>query len=762
MDDGELAETRPCVPLETNSWRDNVMHPPFHYALAALSMLLFMPNFTTGPVVHPRFDLATSESGPFPSDRFTVADSANLTGRRVDLPMPNCVERPSDCQDIAVINRLDGFNIQPRISIPFDAPIDPHSVSSDTVFLVKLPCGHDDHTCDEGPAPQKIGINQVVWDTATNTLHVESDELLDQHTRYALIVTRGVRGASGAPVASSPAFQRFRQTVRGAYKDMLLDAMHAAAKAGVPEDRIAVASAFTTQSVTAVMEKMRDQIKAGPASVTDFILGPGGSRTVFALDDVASVSLRQQTGTTPTFNTVNFTLAELRSEPRAVGQIAFGRFLSRDYRMHADAFIPPVGTRTGTPTVFGAHEIYFNLVLPSGTPPPDGWPIAIFGTVGGGNKEGVTLGIASRLAVALARHGIALITINSVGHGFGPLGSLSVNRTTGEPVTFAAGGRGIDLNADGLIESTEGIRAAAPRLIIDDSDGFRQTVADLMQLVRQIEAGVDVDDDALPDLDPSRVYYVSQSLGSMYGALLLALDPGVRIGVLNAVGGPRTTRTLTARGGRAAIGSFLAARGPSLINVPGITALEEVAVPAPPHYNENFPLRDGVALHVTLADSTVTAIQTPVVNTVAGAMDIQQWLDRTEWVMQSASPVAYAPYFRKMPLSGTAKRVLVQVAKGDQVVPNPSSTAMIRAGNLEGWTTFYRHDLAFAENPALPKDPHGFMPLPLQFGAIAHGAQEQIAVFFASDGELTLHPEPSRFYEVPIAQPLPEALNFIR
>ena len=64
--------------------------------------------------------------------------------------------------------------------------------------------------------------------------------------------------------------------------------------------------------------------------------------------------------------------------------------------------------------------------------------------------------------------------------------------------------------------------------------------------------------------------------------------------------------------------------------------------------------------------------------------------------------------------------------------------------------------------PRLPKDPHGFMPVPALFGAIARGAQEQIVFFLDSDGELTIHPEPSRFFEVPIAGPLPEALNFIR
>ena len=33
------------------------------------------------------------------------------------------------------------------------------------------------------PAGTVVGINQVVWDTFTTTLHVESDALLAQHTR---------------------------------------------------------------------------------------------------------------------------------------------------------------------------------------------------------------------------------------------------------------------------------------------------------------------------------------------------------------------------------------------------------------------------------------------------------------------------------------------------------------------------------------------------------------------------------------------------
>ena len=48
------------------------------------------------------------------------------------------------------------------------------------------------------PRGTKVGIDQVVFDALTNTLYVQSDALLAQHTRFALIVTHGVRDAGSA------------------------------------------------------------------------------------------------------------------------------------------------------------------------------------------------------------------------------------------------------------------------------------------------------------------------------------------------------------------------------------------------------------------------------------------------------------------------------------------------------------------------------------------------------------------------------------
>src|SRR5262249_34907109 len=112
-----------------------------------------------------------------------------------------------------------------------------------------------------------------------------------------------------------------------------------------------------------------------------------------------------------------------------------------------------------------------------------------------------------------------------------------------------------------------------------------------------------------------------------------------------------------------------------------------------------------------------------------------------------------------------AKAMLIQFAKTDQTATNSGTTGLIRASGLADHATYYRHDLAFAEDPTLPKNPHGFLTNisaanQLQ-AAIARGYLEQIAAVFASDGKEVIHPEPARFFEVPIKGPLPEDLNYI-
>jgi hypothetical protein len=679
------------------------------------------------------------EQAPFPSDRFTVSNPANITRFQVNLPLPDCTIRPTDCDDLRVINTLDGFNVSPRVSIPFSGPIDVNSVNSDTVFYVELK--------DHGKKDRIVGINRVVWDPAINTLHAESDQLLEQHTPYALVVTDGVHDSSGNPVQPSAGFTQLLVKdfdTSQAYLAELSQALDKLSKRQKKEDllhHIVVASVFTTRSVTAILEKIRRQTDATTPAPADFLLGPGSTRTVFPLGDITGITAKAQIKTCATlscFATLPFftpSLGSLKVIPGVVGELAFGKYSSPDYEVHPGEYIPPIGTLTGTPVAPVTNDIYFNLFLPSGTKPESGWPVAIFGHGNTGNKNNAFL-----VAAKMAQHGIATIAINVVGHGFGPLGTLTVTKTDLTSVSFSAGGRGRDQNADGFINSNEGLSATPPHGSIGAGDGMRQTVADLMQLVRVIQVGMDVHGNGTSDLDSSRIYYFGQSLGGIYGTFFLAVEPEVRVGVPNVAGGPLLEAIRLSPGNRAGLRAILAARAPSLLNIGGGT-----------DFNESFPLRN----------------RPPVINTVPGADAIQQFLDRTEWVGYSGNAVGYAPYIREEPLEDVpAKSTIFQFAKGDEQVPNPTTTAILRAGDLADVATYYRNDLAFAVDSNVPKTPHTFLirvpPVssdPL-VNAIALDAQEQIATFFESDGDTVINPDPA-FFEVPIVPPLPETCNFL-
>jgi hypothetical protein len=684
-----------------------------------------------------RYDLSDPAGSPFPSDRFTVRDWSNNTFRRVNLPKPDCAVRPSDCADIDVINTLDGFSTQPRLTVPFTGDIDPASVSSSTVYLVNL-----GDTLSLKGFGRKVGINQTVWDPASKTLSFESDELLEEHSRYLLVVTDGVRDANGKKITAGryddDDHDRHGGRDVGEYRRDLRDAARAGQHG---RQKVVAATLFTTQSATTELLKIMKQIKRSTPAPASFMAGNGGTvRSVFPTSGIAGIQFNRQTGAAPAFTPGFLPTPALNVVPGSVAQVAYGTFTSPDYQTAAK-FIPPTSTLSGQPQVQGSNTLTFQLFVPAGAKPAGGWPVAIFGHGFTDSMYGAPWTVAS----VFASQGLATLSINVVGHGGGPLGTLNVLPTAGAPVVVNAGGRGFDQDGNGAIDSTEGVNAIAPRDAIGSRDGLRQTVVDLMQLVRQVEVGMDIDGDGTADLNAQRIYYAGQSFGGIYGTIFLGVEPNLKAGVPNVPGGS-ITEVARLGGFRFLSAVALATRQPQLLNLPPTPG---VPVPFNLNFNENIPLRD----------------QPNLTNTVPGATDIQLVLDRFEWVQQSGNPVSYASSIRKDPPRGHAKKsVLFQFAKGDQTVPNPTSSAILRAGDLEDRAVYYRNDLAWAANNAVPKNPHTFLT---NIGSAATagyavGAQSQIAAFFASGGSTVIDPDGAGpFFEVPIVLPLPETLNFI-
>ena len=643
--------------------------------------------------LHATAAAATEVQALFPSDRQTLPDPRQATGRRVALALPDCGADAAGCDEIRLVNELDGWSVNPRVAIRFSGPVALESVTKASAFI--LPLASD-------PLPSPIGLDQLVWDGASHTLYARPERALLQARRYALVLTTRVLDDGGqplTPVLNAPI------VAEAAYGISAQGVVFQRLKAlGVTRRAVVAAAVFTTQSVTAGLEQMRAVLDAGPAPGLRFTLGPGGARSVYARVELDGLELRRHVATDPAARFEEpVKLPLMLVPPTDIRAIAVGRFSARSF-LTADRVIPATATREEVPAVQGAEDVDVTIYLPTGTTPTGGWPVAIFGHGFGNDRHFVPMTVAG----TMARFGYATVAINVVGHGGGPEGTLTVLRTGQDAVTLPAGGRGTDQNGDGRIGSTEGVgtRAGTPLALISNRDGLRQTTADLMQLARAIRRGVDVDGDGHVDLDRERIVYFGQSFGGMYGTLLMAVDPLVRVGVLNVAGGPIVEIARQSPVFRGVVVDQLKRRQPPLMN-------------GDQDFAEAIPLPG----------------EAPVLEPAAGALDIQAYLDRAEWLSQPANPVAFAPYLKEAPLPGVSvKAVLYQWAVGDRTVPNPTTVALLRAGVLQAVSSLYRHDPAGV--PERFKNPHGFLVWTAfpEVYAIGRAAQEQVARFFISGG----------------------------
>ena len=107
-----------------------------------------------------------------PSDTQTVADANQITGRRVNLASPDCAARPSDCNEIHLLNQLDGFDIDPRITVRFNTRIDITKVSRTSLYL---------HRVGDSSTAGRIGLRRLVLDGTL--LAGQPEEQLQEATR---------------------------------------------------------------------------------------------------------------------------------------------------------------------------------------------------------------------------------------------------------------------------------------------------------------------------------------------------------------------------------------------------------------------------------------------------------------------------------------------------------------------------------------------------------------------------------------------------
>ena len=108
--------------------------------------------------------------------------------------------------------------------------------------------------------------------------------------------------------------------------------------------------------------------------------------------------------------------------------------------------------------------------------------------------------------------------------------------------------------------------------------------------------------------------------------------------------------------------------------------------------------------------------------------------------------------------------MIIQFARGDKTVPNPTTSAIIRAGNLAGADDALPQRPRVRDGPGVHgKNPHTFLTnisgVPGRRSRFA--AQQQIATFFASDGATVIDPDGAGpYFETPTSM-VPEDLAYL-
>jgi hypothetical protein len=632
---------------------------------------------------------STPDTRVMPSNAFTVPDATQLTGLRVNFPVPACdAAHQSTCDDLTLLNQQDGFDLRPRVTVPFSGAIDVTSVNASDFYIL-------------GPGGFRTPVTQLVWDPQATVLAGEPSDFLAEATTYQVVVTNAIRDTQGGSVAACGGSCR---------------------------------SSFKTETATPELARLRGALDSGAAYAAAGISGgelstgfvQNGVRDVFPAATVSEIERGDQVYADPsrplTFSAVP------NSAVTGAGYYAVGSFVVPRYQTYADAVIPHVPT-TQTPQPIGKQRVGFTLIVPAGPAPAGGWPVAIFGP--GFTRSKYDLFLAADLNAA---RGFATMATDPAGHSYGPK-SVTVVHQGALTTTFSGYGQGADLDGDGGIGASEGVGPtdhktydASGRLVSDAPsryataglrDGLIQTTVNLMAMVRAVERGVDLLGDGSATLSRRVAGYYGQSFGGIYGTMLMATDTHLTVGALNVGGGP-IIEIARLSGFRDLLANTLGVSRPSLLNGgPGLNG-----------FTESMPLR----------------LDPPVTSPYPGATTIQKYFDHGVWQERAGDPVAFAPLLRLRPPPGApAKHVIWQSAFGDHTVPNPTAGEMYRAGHLFDLVSYYRND----KTPTFAFDPHGFLLDPRLAGR--DQGQLQVLTFISSGGATVIDPDAAGpEWEVPV------------
>jgi hypothetical protein len=671
----------------------------------------------------------------FPDDFFTTGDSAQLTGRRVnfklgrDYPAVNghvasaCDSTDySICDSFAELNKLDGFDIQPRVTVPLSGPIDVNSVNDGNFSIT------------DTSSTFVSGLRQLTFDPATNTLAGLSDKMLLEGTAYRIHVASTIHDKTGKAINACGGSCTVGFTTRNASASLvhirqaldlpLTDTHNAYRQAGFP----GAATSTASRKASFVQNGVADVFNA--ATVEPSLSNP-----------LNGIVRNDQVSTNPSAP-LHSSAVPVLIPPGSAGYYAFGSYLSPRYQFaspsahqdntygsgdgHTDGEIPPVPTKK-TSAALGADRLGIIVVTPDPARFAPPWPAAVYGP--GFTRSKYDIFVTADYNASL---GVMTVATDPAGHGYGS-GSTATVTAAGATTTFSTYGRGRDLDGDGVIGSglNDGVGPTAHRQpdgsylpshkpIDGLQSGLQQTTIDNMALGRSLAAGLDIPGIGTNLVNPSRIMYYGLSFGGIYGTMLMGTDLLFHQGLLNVPGGPIVdiARLSSFRGDLA---TTLSHARPSLLN----------GGPGNNGFTEDLPLRN----------------EPPEVITHQGAAQLQELFSQSNWYDRSGSPETFAPRIRLRPDEDwryNAKNVVFETAYGDGTVPNPTAGELYRVGDLFDRVVYYRNDKTLTYN----SDPHGWLADPTLAGRTS--GEQLLGTFLASGVVVNTNPA---WLEFPIANP---------
>jgi hypothetical protein len=370
----------------------------------------------------------------------------------------------------------------------------------------------------------------VYWVSDTLAVQPALGYPLLPNTRYAYVVTTGVRDTKGLAIRPSPELEEILGLAAVTDKTKAARALFAPAvaeleKDGVPAKSVAHVAFFTTNDPTAELKAVRDTVRADfpPPTVDDatWVVDPPEAEGISA-----TPFLPQGTGT-------DFDVYQGWYGPAPnyqAGKIPFANFGD------GGGF---VFDKSGRAVLQSTFNMRFTFVVPNTTKcpmPAAGYPMVMYAHGTGGDYRSIVEEFPS-IGDVLAQHCLASMGVDQIFHGVRPGAPIEYdgpNETNPDPGYQ----NGVELLFFNLIN------------IVAARTNGRQSAIDVVQQARlftdsHVSVPASVSLTKAPILfDPSRLLFFGHSQGGLNGPLFLAVDDQVRGGVLSGSGSMLTIALL--------------------------------------------------------------------------------------------------------------------------------------------------------------------------------------------------------------------------